>query len=788
MNAPAGLLRQRSVGDGIPRLEALEKALGAAVYTDDMTLPGMLQGALLLSPQAHARILSIDTARARALPGVRAVVTGADLPLDRRVGMLIHDENPLARDRVRYAGEPVAAVAADDIETARAALRLIDVQYEILPTVFSIDEALAPDAPILHENFEDYFKVMDVGSGRAPNELCHCRMVHGDVDEAFARSDVIVEQTYETSAQYHAYLEPAAALATVDVLGKVTVWSSTQSISRTQANIHEALDIPMAKIRAIAPRIGGGFGGKSEATVQIFAVMLARAARRPVKVVLSREEDMMAMRSRHPARIRVRTGATKDGRLTAREIEAWVDGGAYAEESPVIINVILFFCAGPYRFDAVRATGHAVYTNKLRASAMRGFGNPQITFASESQMDELAAALGMDPVDFRLKNLIQVGDQLFGGQPVRSSGLRECIEQAVEQSGWRNRSRGGCAAGDRRWRGLGIGLSCHSSTFMGSSAIVRLLEDGTVALNTGSVDIGQGGDTVMAQMCAGMLGLDVDDVRLVAPDTDASPYNSGTNASRSTNTVGRAIGAAANQVIAQLVDRAAFLLGCDRDRLEIRPGGIVAMCDGNASLTFRDIALFAINAAVGGGPIIGTGAVMQNEPLDPSHTQSEGMLSFDVIGAFTFGAQVVEIEVDETTGRAEVVEAWCAHDVGRAINPSAVEGQIQGGFVQGLGYALTEEMVWRDGHLKNPSFSGYKIPSTLDAPYAIHPIIVEVPDPGHPFGAKGVGEPPLIAAPAAIANAVADAVGVRMRQIPITPERLLTACNGRPQSQNLSLS
>lgn len=783
MTAPSGFLRQRSVGDGIPRLEALEKALGAAVYTDDMVLPGMLHGALLLSPHAHARILSIDVARAKALPGVKAVVTGADLPPGARLGMLIKDENPLARDRVRYAGEPVAAVAADTIEIARAAVSLVDVRYETLPAVFSIDEALAPGAPILHEDFAGYFKVMDLGS-LADNELCHSRIVHGDVDAGFAASDVIVEQTYETPAQYHAYLEPASALASVDVLDKVTVWSSTQSISRTQANIHEALGIPMAKIRAIAPRIGGGFGGKSEATVQIFAVMLARAARKPVKMVLSREEDMVAMRSRHPARIRVKTGATKDGRLTAREIEAWVDGGAYAEESPVIINVILFFCTGPYRFDAVRGEGHAVYTNKLRASAMRGFGNPQITFAVESQMDELAAALGMDPVAFRLKNLVQEGDRWLGGQPVRSGGLRECIELAVERSGWRNRPRGGKTVGDRRRRGLGIGLSGHVSAFMGSSAIVRLLEDGTVALNTGSVDIGQGGDTVMAQMCAGMLGLDVDDVRLVQCDTDASPYNSGTNASRSTHTVGRAIGAAAQQVGDQLKARAAFLLGCETDRLEIRPGGIVALRDGNASLSFRDIALFAVNAAVGGGPIIGTGTVMQCEPVDPVHTQMEGMLSFDVVGAFTFGAQVVEVEVDETTGLARVVEAWCAHDVGRAINPQAVEGQIQGGFVQGLGYALFEELIWRDGHLRNPSFSGYKIPSSLDVPYAIHPLIVEVPDPNHPFGAKGVGEPPLIAAPAAIANAVADAVGVRVRTLPITPDRLLPACIERSLSRD----
>jgi len=773
MNAPQAfpLRRPRGVGEPMPRLEAVEKALGLAVYTDDLTLPGMLHGALLLSPHAHAKILSIDVSRAAALPGVRAVVTGADMP-DHRAGMLIHDETGLARDRVRYAGEPVAAVAADTIEAARAALALIDVRYETLRAVFTIDEALAPGAPVLHEGFEGYIKVMDTGRRQSPNELCHCRMEHGDVEDGFARSDLVIEQTYETSAQYHAYLEPSAALAAFDALGKVTVWSSTQSISRTQANIHEALDIPMAKIRAIAPRIGGGFGGKSEAHVQVFAVMLARATGRPVKIVLSREEDMMAMRSRHPSRIRLKTGVTKDGTLVAREVEAWVDGGAYAEESPVIINVILFFCTGPYRFGAVRCSGHAVYTNKLRASAMRGFGNPQITFAVESHMDELAAALGMDPVDFRLKNIVEVGDRWLGGQPIRSSGLRQCIEEAVTRSGWREKPRGGWVGAEGRRRGL----SGHTSAFLGSSAIIRLREDGTVALNTGSVDIGQGGDTVMAQMCASALGLDVDDVALVSPDTDASPYNSGTNASRSTHMLGRAIGAAAAQVADQLLDRAAMMLGTARERLEIRPGALVAVRDGNAAVSFRDIALFAINVAFGGGPILASAAVMQNEPLDPVHTKSEGVLAFDLVGAFTFGAQVVEVEVDAVTGRAQVVEAWCAHDVGRAINPCAVEGQIQGGFVQGLGYALTEEMVWSQGHLLNPDFAGYKIPGTLDVPYEIHPIIVEVPDPTHPFGAKGVGEPPLIAAPGAIANAVADATGARVRRIPITPEILLNAC------------
>lgn len=772
-----GRVSARGVGVSIPRLEALEKALGKAVYTDDLALPGMLHGALLLSPHPHARIVSIDLSRASALPGVRAIVTGADAP-DHRHGMLIHDETPLARERVRYAGEPVAAVAADDVETARRAAALIAVTYEVLPAVFSIDEALADRAPLVHERAADYTRVAPDIAGRVPNELCWCRMEHGDVEAAFARSAYVVEGVYETGAQSHAYLEPAGALASIDALGRVTVWSSTQSISRVLANIHHSLDIPMARIRAIAPRVGGGFGGKSEAQTQIIAVMLARASGRPVKVVLPREDDMRAMRTRHPARIHIRTGVDGEGRLLAREVEAWIDGGAYADDSPVIANVILFFCTGPYRIEAVRGTAHAVYTNKMRAAAMRGFGNPQVTFAVESHMDEIATALGIDPLELRLRNLIRAGDRWLGGQPVRSSGLGECIERAATAARWRERSRGGWPVGDGRWRGLGMSLVAHSSALGATAAIVRLLEDGTITLNTGSVDIGQGGDTVMAQMCASALGLDIDAINLAGCDTDASPFNSGTNASRSTHMVGRAIGEATGRLVEQMCDRAAVMLGCERERLALREGGLIGTADGNLNVSFRDIALFAVHAAIGGGPIIASAGITQDEPLDPAHTHCEGMLGMDSIGAFTFGAQVVEVEVDADTGRAQVVEAWCAHDVGRAINPGAIEGQIHGGFVQGMGYALTEEMLWHDGVLRNGDFAGYKVPGTLDTPFAIHPIIVEEPDPVHPFGAKGIGEPPLIAAAPAIANAVADATGKRMRRIPITSERLLKAMRG----------
>lgn len=763
-----------AVGLTMSRLEAREKAVGAAVFTEDMVLPGMLHGALAYSRHAHARIVSYDISRALALPGVKTVVTGNDFDL-RYMGLVVKDETVLAKGKVRYIGEPVAAVAAVDAETARAAARLIDIVYEELPAVFTIEDAMAEGAPVLHENFDSYFKIYDASTRTRPNELARSTMRHGDVENGFAESDIVLDQVYETSAQYHAYLEPAAALAAFDGRGKVTVWSSTQSVFRTQANIHESLGIPMAKIRAISPRVGGGFGGKSEAMVQPVAVALAAKTGRPVRIALGRDEDMFAMRSRHPVRIRIKTGAKRDGTFVARSVDAWFDGGAYADDSAAVMNFALFFGTGPYRFEHVDLVGHAVYTNKLRAGAFRGFGNPQITYASECQIDDLAKELGMDPVALRRRNIVQVGDRWIGGQTLTTSGLAECIEKVTKGARWTERIAAEIPAPEGKRRGLGIALTAHISGFLSTSAVVRLAEDGSVSLNTGAVDIGQGSDTALAQMCAAGLGLSVDAVNLVAADTDASPYNSGTNASRVTYMVGRAVGQATEVVRQKMFKLAADMLECNESDLELRAGGIIGAEGTDHGVTFQQIAAKSIWFADGGGPVIGTGSVMHNEPLDPKHTLLAGFVSFDNVGAFTFGAQVVEVEVDEVTGKVDVVEAWCAHDVGRAINPGAVEGQIQGGFVQGLGYALTEEMVWDGGRLINPNFQDYKIPCSLDVPFEINALIVEEPDPLHPFGAKGIGEPPLIGAAAAIPNAIAAATGVRVRRLPVSPERMLRA-------------
>jgi CO/xanthine dehydrogenase Mo-binding subunit len=763
----------RDLGASLPRREALAKATGGARFTGDIQLPGMLHGAVLTSPYAHARILSCDVAAARALPGVKAVVTGKDIPANR-FGLMVRDETALAIDKVRYVGDAVAAVAAVDRETAQCALSLIEVVYEELPAILDPATAMAAGAPIIHEELAAYEKSFDAVC--AGNVLSRAEISAGDLAAAWRDCNLVVEGTYETQAQYHAYMEPVAAAAEADALGRITVWSSTQSVFRVQACISDALGIPRHQVRAISPYVGGGFGGKSEPGVQLIAALLSRAAKRPVKIVLGRDEDMTMMRSRHPARIRLRTGVKRDGTILVREGEVVMDGGAYADDSPAAMMMALYFLRGPYRVPAVRFTGSVVYTNKLRAGAFRGVGNAQATFACESQIDEIAEKLGIDPIEIRLRNAVRQGDSWLGGHAIGSASLAECLERVREESGWaarRARFAGTAPAGKRR--GLGVSSVVYICAYLSTSAVIRLLDDGSVSIATGAVDIGQGSDTAIAQMCAAALRLDPEAVSVVQPDTDAVPYNSGTNASRVTYMLGRAVSEAATDVTQQIFRHAADMLECAAADLEILPGGRVAIQGvPGRSLSFREVSRRAHYRV--GGPIIGRGTfAFEAGEIDPKLAIVKGFMPLNGIGTYVFGAQVVEVEVDETTGAVEVVEAWSAHDVGRAVNRGAVEGQIQGGFVQGLGYALIEELVWDGGRLANPSFMDYKIPGSLDVPYAIHPIIIENPEPTHPFGVKGVGEPPMIGVAAAVANAVDHAVGVRIRRLPITGERILAA-------------
>ena len=761
-----------AIGARLPRRDAADKLAGAARYTDDLSRPGMLHAAILGSPWPSARILAIDTAAARALPGVRAVLTGADLP-DRRWGLFVYDETPLAVGVVRYVGEPVAAVAATDLATARAAAALIEVDYEELAPVLSIEAALEDGAVPVHREFESYEKRPDLGFERV-NEIARQEFSEGDVEAAWADCDVIVEGVYEVPSQSHVYLEPVSAIAEFDRAGKLTVRSANQSVNKVQATLSRALDLPMSKIRVVTPAVGGAFGGKSGVTVQPLVSHLARATGRPVKLTLTREEDFMAMRRRHPAIVRVKTGAKADGTLVARDLDIVYDGGAYAEDSPAVLGFGLLMARGPYAIPHCRLRGRAVYTNRLRAAGFRGYGNPQVTFATEAQIDELADRLGLDPVELRLKNAVEAGGHWIGGQTITSCGLGTCLTEARDASGWAEKRRDGGIGASGKRRGIGVSAFAHICGLLGTSATLRLLEDGTAALAHSAVDLGQGAEAALAQICAGALDIDVDRVDSAPADSGAAPYNWSTGGSRVTYMVGRAVMQAADAVREQIVRHAAETFECAPGRISMSPGGrarIVGVPE--RELSFGEISLRAHYRT--GGPIIGSGAlVYDGEAFDYKEAVIRNY-PFERVGTYVFGAHVVEVEVDTVTGKVDILRAWAAHDVGRAINPTSVEGQILGGFVQGAGYALLEELLWEDGQPVNPSMMDYKVFGALDLPLDIHPIIVEEPEPSGPFGAKGIGEPPLVGAAPAIANAVAHATGLRLRTIPMTPERVLDA-------------
>jgi CO/xanthine dehydrogenase Mo-binding subunit len=756
-----------AIGASPPRLEAGDKATGRAQFADDIRLPGMLHAAIHTSPHAHARIRGYRVDAALAMPGVKAIVTGADLA-GPRAGGIIKDEAMVARGKVRYVGEPVAAVAATDAETAAHAAAVIEVDYEPLPAVFTIDAALAHDAPILHDDFASYVRTVP-GGGRG-NVLFESSVIEGDVDRAFGECDVIVEGTWLTQAQHHVYMEPNGCVADVDAAGRITLHVSCQSVHHVQQRVAEELGEPMARIRAIATRVGGAFGGKHASNIHSIAAWLARASRSPVKLVLSRMQDFEIQRSRHPARLWMKTGARRDGTILARDVRITIDGGAYADESPPVLAFALLMSRGPYRIPNARARGCAVYTNKLRAGSFRGFGNPQASFAGESQIDDLAAQLGIDAVELRLKNAMRPDDTAFGGQPVRSCVLAECITRV------RDAQRGATPLPPRsgRRRGVGFAVMSHVSALMGTSATVQLRADGSIALATGCVDIGQGADTVMVQICADALSVPIGQVSYARQDSDISPYNWKTAGSRSTYMTGRAVATATLEMRRKMLEHAAQLMECAAADLEVRPGGTVGLMGVPKAVSFKEIALHALFRS--GGPLAAThGFVFDGPGFDPKRAAVH-QLAFANLGVYTFGAHCVEVDVDPGTGTVDVRRAWCAHDVGRAINPVSCEGQIQGGFVQGMGYALTEAMHWNEeGWLTTTTLADYKIPGILDCPAEIHPIVLEDREPSHPVGAKGIGEPSLVGAAPAIANAIHDATGARVRALPMTPERVLDA-------------
>ncbi|OGL11101.1 MAG: hypothetical protein A3I14_15435 [Candidatus Rokubacteria bacterium RIFCSPLOWO2_02_FULL_73_56] len=749
----------RVVGHSLPRMDAPGKVTGTAVYASDFALPGMLHGKLLRSREPHARLVRIDAARARALPGVRAVLTAADVP-DVRYGGALKDETVLARDRVRYVGQPVAAVAATTREAAEAALAAIEVVYEPLPAVLDLEAALAPGAPLIHEAWATYAAIPIL---HREGNVCHrARIVVGDVERGFAEADRIFEHRFRTAMVHQGYTEPRAAVASWDSSGQVTVWSNTQLPFEIQNTLAEILELAPSKIRVIVPGIGGGFGGKLRIGVEHVAALLARRTGRPVRVLTTSEEELTAAYPRQGTRVELRTGVTRAGRITAKEGRIWFDTGAFAGSGPGVASVATLVLAGPYKIPNLLLEGYAVYTNKTNCGSFRAPSGPQANFAVESQMDMIADALGLDPLEFRLQNIVREGDEGPTGQVLAGVGLEECLRRAAAAIGWDDR---------RPAPGRGKGLACGWWTTTGGSSgvYVKINPDGTVALNTGAAEIGTAALTGAAQVLAEELGVDLADIGVVSADTFATPFDFGAQGSRTAFAVGNACRAAVADLRRQLVGLAAAQLGVPADALELRDKAVVGA---GKRVTLAELA--RLSQASGGGLIAHGTFIAPPTAYDAKRVEAHVYPAFH---SPSFHAHAVDLSVDRETGEITLHRYVVAQDVGFAVNPAAIEGQIEGGVAQGLGQALSEELVYAEGRVLNPNLTDYKMPTALDLP-RIESILVQHPSAVGPYGAKGVGEPPNIEPPAAVANAVAAAVGVRVTTLPITAEKVALALSG----------
>jgi CO/xanthine dehydrogenase Mo-binding subunit len=756
------------VGHPIARLDAPEKVTGRAVYGVDLKLAGMLHAKILRSPVPHARIVHIDTARAERLTGVRAVVTGADAPYTHNAA-IIKDWPFLAQEKVRHVGEAVAAVAAVDEETAEEALGLIDVEYADLPAVFDPEEAMRDGAPLIHERLMEYPRAEAFHPLPGTNVCNYYKLRRGDAEAAFADCHVVMEERYTTAMMQHCPMEVHVAVAQQSVDGRLTVWTSAQSPYWTRAELATALGIPMSDIRVIVPYVGGGFGAKHAVKVEQYAIALARkTGNRPVRLALTRAEEFGCSLNRQPTVIDIKTGATRDGRILARKIRIVWNTGAYADLSPAVSRNAGFAAGGPYVIPHVWVDSYCVYTNNPVSGAFRGFGVPEVTWAGESQLDVVAQELGMDPLELRLRNAVEEGSESVLGEVLHSVGLKECLERAAEAIGWRT----------PRPPGRGRGIACmHKSTGTptSSAAFVKLNEDGTVTLLSSAVEMGQGSATVLAQIVAEELGVKPEHIRVVAPDTDVTPYERSTTSSRTTFHSGNALLAAARDARQQILEVAADLLEAHPGDLELGAERVWVKGAPDHSIPLAKLWRAGMYAR-GQYPILGRGAYSTSgiyDPLDPQTGRSRRSTAF-----WMYAAQAAEVDVDTETGNVTVLRLTAAHDLGRAINPQTCRQQIEGALVMGLGQALFEQLVMDRGRPVNPSFIDYKIPCTLDIP-RLEAILVEARHDEGPFGAKGLGEPGLAPTAAAIGNAVLDALGVRMRDLPITAEQVLRALRQR---------
>lgn len=766
----------KPVGESKPRLDARDKVTGAAIFADDIQFGNaLLHARIVRSPHPHARILSIDTSKAKALPGVKAVVTGDDFP--GYIGLYLLDRHIFCRDRVRYVGDPVVGVAAISEEIAENAVDLIEVEYEVLEPVIDAEYGASSDSTLIHPDLTQYKVANFILPQPNTNISNYFKIRKGDVEEAWENCAAIVERKYHIPHIQHVPIEPHVAVAQVDESGKITLWGSSQSPFAQRNLIAQALGISQSDMRVIAPYVGGGFGSKAGVSMESLAVAIATKVKgRPVKLLLTREEEFFTAFVRQGLIAYFKMGCDQDGNLLAMENKFYWDAGAYTEYGVNITRASGYSSSGPYEVPNVKTDSYCVYTNHPVGGPMRGFGMPEMHAGLEQCIDELALQIGMDAVEFRKINCLKGGSILVTGSKMHPTGLPECLEKTAEAIGWGHKTE---PSAPNKRRGKGLALMWKAPAMppnAGSSAWVELAEDGRVTVGVGGQDLGQGAFTVMAQMAAAALGVPYEWVQVATPvDTLYSPYEWQTVASRLTWSMGNAVVNAAQDARRQILEMTAEAWEEDLENLDILNGMVVSY-KSERETPLKDIVIYGFpkpdDQGWIGGPVIGRGKFMPDyvTGLDPETGQGER-----AVVHYTTGAQAVELEVDLDTGQIDIIRGAAAFDVGKAINPEMVKAQIEGGFVQGMSSALFESLQLKDGFVQNPSFVDYRIATSSDIPEGIQSMIVEVPQDDGPWGARGVGEHSMVPTVPAIANAIFDAVGVRLYGPPFTAEKVYLA-------------
>ncbi|HUK40083.1 MAG TPA: xanthine dehydrogenase family protein molybdopterin-binding subunit [Candidatus Acidoferrales bacterium] len=760
------------VGRSVHRKDANPKVTGQALHVGNIEMPGMLHVAVLRSPFPHARIVRIEKAKAEKLNGVALVLTGAEIAkmpgIDPHFGPAFRDQPILAVERACFIGDPVVAVAAVDRRTAEDALQLVDVEYEPLPAVFDVLEAAKPGSALVHEQHRPakaFADLAHVKAGQQSNICYHFKLRTGDVEKAFAEADQVFEDIFSSPPAQHVPMEPHVTLVYVDEHERLNVWTASQSPSYVRTELSTTFGISMNRIRVRVPYLGGGYGAKLYAKLEPLVTVFALLTKKPVRYALTREEEFLTI-TKHKVVTKIKS-AIKSGVITARKCEVFWDTGAYAEIGPRIGHKSGYTSAGPYRIPNVWIDSYCIYTNKVPAGAFRGFGVPQVIWAYDSQMDIIARGIGTDPVEFRLQPALEEGEKFVTGTPVHSFGIKEAIRQAADAIQWSS-AKPAQTGTKVRGKGIAAGVKAVLTPSI-SGAIVIMNADGTANVLSSTVEMGQGSEATMGQIVAEELGIAFDRVHIVQPDTDVTPYDTITAGSRSTYHMGNAVRAAAKKIKAELCEVMAAKLEVDPDDLVARNGRISVRGMEERGMTVGEIFLAKFGSL---GTTLAAEAVCQPTAayMDPETGQSEKCTEY-----WFPSATAAEVEVDTETGRITVLQLFSVGDTGTAINPSHCEQQLQGAALMHLGLTMFEEMIFDQGQLVNGSLLDYQLVSFKDMPQFVRPVVVEIPHKDGPFGAKGVGETGALTVAPAIANAIADAVGVRIRDLPITPEKVLRA-------------